>query len=258
MSNNNDFGNRANEPLRVFMSSENAYKHSAGRYQFYLDLDSFYDDYDIYFQVKKLQCTYSWHNIHSNNNVLSFNGGATVVVVPPGNYSIYALVDYLNSQLPSHNVTYDTNTGKITISSALSFTWDVTSSLYTILGWKGNFPVGTAGTFTSPGLPDVSPIKVVNFHLTTVPSRSFAMYPGVQYTRYMCSIFVGNHRPYDVITSDDTTQFRESTIQNRVRFVEIQLFDQTGQPVELNTGNFQIVFEFSFRSKKVVRLSDEI
>lgn len=98
----NDFANRTNDPVRVFMDSSNAYRPSRGLYEFYLSLESYYEHYDIYFQVRKIQCTYSWNNIEEGNNKLSFNNNETVVVVPEGNYSLTGLLDYLNTNVDGY------------------------------------------------------------------------------------------------------------------------------------------------------------
>lgn len=253
----NDFANRTNDPVRVFLDSKNAYRISRGVYIFHLDLDSYYEDFYIYFQVRKIQCTYSWYNIDESNNVLSFNNKHTIITVPPGNYSLYSLLDYLNTNEGGYKFTYNANTGLVTVARTQSFSWDVTSSLYKILGFT-TFPAGASTHFTSNGLPDVSPIKAINFHFHSVPSRSFALYPSVQFTRLVGTLFVGNASPYSVIESTDETIYRESTLTNSLRQIEIALHDQRGELIELQNGSFQMIVEFSFRPKKVFRITDMI
>lgn len=253
--NDNDFANRNNDPVRVFLDSKNAYSTERGKYRFFLNLEAYYDTFYIYFQVRKIQCTYSWYNIDSANNLLSFNNQQTVITVPPGNYSLGSLLDFLNRNNGNYRFSYDYNTGLVSVAGSNLFSWDATSSLYNVLGWTA-FPTGTNATFTANALPDVSPIKVVNFHFQSVPSRSFALYPSSQYSRLVGSLFVGNAIPYNVIETTDETIYRESTLQSELRQIEIALFDQSGQPVELQNGSFQMLIEFSFRPKKVFRLND--
>lgn len=251
----NDFANRTNDPIRVFLDSKNAYRISRGVYIFYLDLDSYYEDFYIYFQVRKIQCTYSWYNIDADNNTLSFNNKQTVITVPPGNYSLYNLLEYLNSNDSGYKFSYNQNTGHVSVARTQPFSWDATSSLYSILGFT-TFPTGTSTSFTSDELPDVSPIKAINFHFHSVPSRSFALYPAVQFTRLVGTIFVGNALPYSIVETSDETIYRESTLTNNLRLIEIALHDQSGKMVELQNGSFQMIIEFSFRPKKVFRIAD--
>jgi hypothetical protein len=256
MSNDNEFGERSTEPVRVFIDSKNSYQPIPGHHQFFLNLDSYYDTFEIHFQVRKIQCTYSWYNINSSNNKLSFNNADQVITISPGNYNLYSLLEILNDNGFGYGFTYNVNTGIITVNRSIAFTWDVTSSLAPILGWT-TFPTGTAATiWTAPGLPDVSPVKVVNFHMQTVPARSFALYPASQQSRLIGSLFVGNTSPYNVIESDDVTFFRETTLQSSVRYMEIATYDQRGLPIDLQNGSFQMLLEFSFRPKKVVRLTE--
>ena len=254
MSDNNEF-NRNNDPLRVFIDSKNAFSADTGKYEFIFDLESYYDTFNIYFQLRKVQCTYSWYNISTSINYLIFNG--EVISVEPGNYSIFELIDALNALGTGYTFTFNSITGKVVISNNLSFTWGYCPLAY-LLGWTWDTVPGTTSntTFTSPYLPDVSVVKTVNFHLTTVPSRSFASYPGKEFTRFMGSIFVGNNSPYSVIESSDDTVFGESTLQSRVRSFIIEVRDQRGELLDLQNGGFQMILEFTFRPKKVFRLTD--
>lgn len=133
----------------------------------------------------------------------------------------------------------------------------MTSSLRNILGFT-EFPSGASVVFHSNAVPDVSPIKAINFHFNSVPSRSFALYPSVQYTRLLATLFVGNASPYSVIESTDETIYKESTVTNNLRKIELSLHDQRGDLVELQNGSFQMLVEFSFRPKKVFKIFDMI
>lgn len=255
-----DVPHRTSDPLRVFLHSDSAERNGSHFYRFYVNLDAHFDSYDIYFQIRKIQCTYSFYQINSTNNRLDLNGGS--YTVPSGNYSASELVDKLNNVggsqrewngLPIH-FSYDANRGKITIyNSDTAFSWGTATTLYTVLGFS-SIPSGTQNSFTSTQLVDVSPIKVLNFHLVSVPSQSFALYSSNEISRYLCSLFVGDREPFTVLETDDETRFQETTLQHAVRSLEFTIYDQRGIPVDLQNGSFQIMLEFSFQPKKVWRL----
>lgn len=257
MTDNNKFmsSSRHSDPIRVFLDSKNAYQINTGTYHFYPQIQAYFDHYDIYIQVKKIQCTYSWYNITSSNNILSFNSGSTIFTIEPGNYSIFELIDILNVNSDGYTFSVNSNTGRVTVSKSVEFSWDVTSSMYNVLGWT-TFPTGSATSFTSTSIPDVSIVKAVNFHLTTIPAKSFAEYPSSSLSRLIGTMFVGNVAPYTVIETSDVTYFRESSLQNRIRMMEIVVVDQRGEPIDLQSGSFQILMEFTFEPKKVFRLTD--
>lgn len=251
----NDFQNRSNDPLRVFLHSHSAIRTGTHHYRFYLNLDATYDTYDIYFQIRKIQCSYSWYNITAVNNRVDLNGDT--YSLPPGNYSASSLVDALNAHgdWGEKEITWNLNlnTGKITVSAESGFSWEITTTLHPLLGFS-SIPSGTHTSYTSDQLVDVTPIKAINFHLLSVPSRSFAIYSGQEISRHLCTLFVGQAEPFTTLQNDDETVFKESSLQHKLRSVEFTIYDQDGLPVDLQNGSFQVLLEFTFRPKKVWRL----
>lgn len=259
MNDEAEYTNRSNDPLRVFLHSDSAERSGTHFYRFYLNIDANIDSYDVYFKIRQIQCTYSWYQINSSNNQIDLNDGT--YAVPTGNYSASELVDKLNNKGGNQREwnglpivwSYDSNRGKITLSADTEFSWQITTTLHTALGFS-SIPTGTQTSFSSNQVVDVSPIKTVNFHLVSVPSRSMALYSGQEITRYLCSLYVADQEPFTVLTTSDDTIFQESTLQNSVRALEFTLYDQRGIPIDLQNGSFQITMEFSFRPKKVWRL----
>lgn len=255
-----EYRHRTSDPLRLFLHSDSAERNGSHFYRFYVNLDSHFDSYDIYFQIRKIQCTYSFYQINTTNNRLDLHGGT--YSIPAGNYSATELVDKLNNAggsqrewngLPVY-FSFDANRGKITISNPdTAFSWGSSTTMHNLLGWTA-IPSETSKSFTSQGLVDVSPIKALNFHLVSVPSQSFALYSNNEITRYLCSLFVGDREPFTVLETDDETRFQETTLQSRVRALEFTIYDQRGLPIDLQNGSFQLMLEFSFRPKKVWRL----
>ena len=249
------FTNRSNDPLRVFLNSESAIKTGTHHYRFFLNIDAEYDAYDIYYHLRELQCSYSWYQINSTNNLLSLNGFD--YHIPPGNYSAQQLVDTLNLVTAWNGITiqWELNTinGKVTALGSAVFSWGITTTAHQLLGF-GSIPLQTAATFTSTQLVDISPVKALNFHLLSVPARSFAVYNSQEITRHVCTIFVGEELPYNNLSYKDETSFSESTLQNVLRTIEVLVYDQNGIPVDLQNGTFQMLLEFTFRPKKVFRL----
>lgn len=254
-----DEPNRSSDPLRVFLHSEGAERIGTHYYRFYVNLDAHFDSYDIYFQIRKIQCTYSFYQVNESNNKLEFHGHT--YEIPTGNYNATEFVDKLNNKGGSQRTweekeiffELDANRGKIFIYSEHEFGWGTKTTAHKLLGFP-TLPTERALEFISHNVIDLSPIKVVNFHLVSVPSQSFAVYSGIDITRYLCSLFVGNREPFSVLETDDETSFQETTLQNRVQALEFTLYDQRGLPIDLQNGSFQIMLEFSFRPKKVWRL----
>lgn len=255
MTNRVEYSNRSNDPIRVFLDSRTAEQSQPNHYRFQLNVDAYLDTHDIYLQIRKTQCSYSWYNISSSNNSLTL-GGVTNTL-PVGNYSANDLVNSLNSLLwGSYDITFafDPITAKVSIveNTGVPILWGIeTTTLHTVLGFP-SIPTDSASLFISPGIVDVSAIKALNFHLYSVPGRSFSVYEGnTEITRLMSTLFVGNAIPYSVISSTDETIFKESSLQNEIRYLEFYLLDQNGNTVDLQGGSFQMLIEFTFRPKKV-------
>lgn len=251
---NTEYSNRSNDPIRVFLNSSSSSYQLTGKYSFYLNIDAYLENYDVYFQVRKIQCTCSWYNITTSNNTLELNG--IYHSLDPGNYNIYEIIEILNN-FSDWGVTfvYNSATAKVAINSTIMITWGQQSTIGPILGFSA-IPAISQLSFLSDSLVDVTPIKVINFHLMTVPSRSFSVYD--EYiggtTRLVSSLFVGNAQPFSTISSSDETAFRESSLQTTIRSLEFVIVDQSGSVVDLQNGSFQMLLEFSFRPKKVMRL----
>lgn len=249
------FTNRSNDPLRVFLNSNNAIRTGSHHYRFFLNIDAHYDEFDIYYHLRHLQTSYSWHQINGTNNTVSLNGED--YVIPPGNYSATELIETLNSHGTWNTLpitwSFNPNTAQVTLTADSAFSWGITTTAHGILGFT-QVPSGSSTSFTSTTLVDVSPVKAVNFHLLSVPSRSFAVYDNQEISRFVCTVFVGNAQPYTTMSWTDDTDFKESTLQHALRFLEITVYDQDGIPVDLQNGSFQLELEFTFRPKKVWRL----
>lgn len=251
-----NFTNRSNDPIRIFIDSFNTEKLGE-HYKFYLNLDAQFDTYDIYFQIRKVQCTYSWYNINESNNMITLNNHN--FDIPPGNYNPYNLISILNIHKTWGGLeiiwVFDPHTCKITVSSEHHFLWGETTTAYKLLGFS-QIPSHSSHIYTSDQLVDVTPIKAINFHLLSVPSRSFALYKEKELSRYLCTLFVGNSAPFTTLESKDETPFQESSLQHKVRSLEISIYDQNGDIIDLQNGSFQMSLEFTFRPKKVWRLSE--
>ena len=252
---NVDYTNRSNDPLRVFLTSSKATKTGTHHYRFFLNLDASYDTYDIYFQLRQLQVAYSFYQINSTNNILSLNDEE--YTIPPGNYSATELVELLNDHGTWNALdiafTLNANTGKVTLSADSEFSWGLATTANKLLGYTV-IPSGSYSSFTSNRVVDVSPIKALNFHLISVPSRSFAIYDSQEISRHIATIFIGDAQPFTTLSWTDDSGFSESTLQNTLRTLEVTVYDQNGIPVELQNGTFQMLLEFTFRPKKVWRL----
>jgi hypothetical protein len=107
-----------------------------------------------------VQVPYTFFIWNSNNNVLTFNGGAVSVTITPGSYSMSSLTSMLQTNIntafgdATTLVTYNISTFRITISRGTSFIIDsvndqATSTASTALGFTSSTTSGTTATAQS-------------------------------------------------------------------------------------------------------------
>lgn len=252
-----DFSNRRGAaPIRVFLDSDRAERSIfyPELYRFNVHIDARLDMHDVFMQIRRIQCSYTWYNILAGENTLYLGG--TVVTIDPGNYNIYEMVSVLNKQSWAVSTVWSWNaaTGKLQISCDSSVGWDADSNLATRLGFLNVTSKPPSANFIADQLPDMSRVKCLNFHVQSLSSQSFAVYENFDGFQLAATIFVDNAAPYTALTTTDETLFAESSMESYIQSIVMRILDQDGNPVDLQNGSFQIIAEFSFYPKRNFRL----
>lgn len=254
---NVDYLNRRGaSPLRVFFDSNRAERSSAypEQYLFRVDIDSRLDMHDIFMQIRRIQCSFTWANIEEGANQIVL-GGDTMQVTP-GNYNIHEIVSALNklSWTVPTVWSWDAASGKIQVATETEVAWGAESTLAKRLGFVAPETRVASTFFQGDVLPDLSRIKCLNFHVHSMSGQSFAVYDTFEGFQLAATIFVGNAAPYTALSTTDETLFAESSMETYLNSIIVRILDQDGNPVDLQNGSFQMISEFSFHPKRNFRL----
>lgn len=252
-----DFSNkRGASPIRVFLDSDRAERNPSypELYRFNVYIDARLDMHDVFMQIRRIQCSYSWYNILAGENVLYLGG--SVVTIDPGNYNIHEMISALNKHAWNEPTVWSWNaaTGKVGMTCETSVVWDMDSSLAARLGFLDVTSKPASSSFVADQLPDMSRVKCLNFHVQSLSGQSFAVYETYDGFQLAATIFVDNAAPFTALTTTDETLFAESSMESYIQSIVVRILDQDGNPVDLQNGSFQIIAEFSFHPKRNFRL----
>jgi hypothetical protein len=100
------------ESIQIYLNSKYADKYnnnSLSDCEFNLPLINIDDGFYIYLSVVRALIPFSFYNINSNNNFLSYKINTTTynINIPVGNYNITTLINALSTLMSNFTITYD-------------------------------------------------------------------------------------------------------------------------------------------------------
>jgi len=206
-----------------------------------------------YIKLLNFHCTNTFYNVNANNNNLTFfDTSATTtynITITEGNYDISSLIFTIETELNNSasslvfNVTYNTNTMKVTISASGGFAlyFNADNQINKLIGFSSN-ATSSDTTHTGENVVDLNYPKNI---LLTI--REF----GIEYNNsnnnninlHTYNIPV-NVNGSDIITYNEKYMFKQmaNIKEKTIKRLNIVLRDENGNQLDLNGGNYQIIF----------------
>lgn len=194
---------------------------------------------------------------NSNNNVLQFvdSAGANSITIPPGTYTIEQLISELENLLnaasvDTYTVTFSPITLKLTItSSSALFQLDTTNldnSPFYELGLAPNVLTAAGATQVFPRAIDLSGLKKLYIRMSNFPYQVHNVNAGVFTFVVDLTCCYGEVCFFFHQTHTDQVHFFEKNAGQKmnVTYINIQLTDEFGRPLDLKGKNWECVVEF--------------
>lgn len=200
------------------------------------------------------------------NNTLDINNIPLVIPVPDGSYTKQELVDWLNANVPDSTFTYNSSTGKVTITNGAGATGPITFPLNTtntnylslgqLLGFQSTDSIAIGATLTGTNNM-IDPQESYFFLQINSFGNIFH-----RNNRYVAKILNDSQGRFDDINQE--TIFK--TITNTIKFdqpldipqLKITLVDKFGEIVDLNGNNFSFTLELTVITNTILKNYDEI
>ena len=211
------------------------------------------DKYSIHLSLINASIPYSFYNVNSTNNTLTFHEltsptptGLTLYIAK-GNYTAYQFANYLTNNLPNTTVTYDSITNKFSFYNSVNefmIIEQYTTCKY-IIGLSINDYYNTSNGRNLTLLKQINlaqnqQIKIsTNFHSGSISNLNN------NDMNILCSFPVPN-APYSLITYTNTDNYKIDLNKNTFNTINIKLLNQDEEPLELNQQFFSLTLQLDF------------
>lgn len=236
---------RSSKLLRI-NSKNRTNPSSSNQYDFTVNFDSSDLNQSTRVVLKSITVPNTQYNINTNNNTIDYNGVSSVSI-PVGNYSLSELITAIETAFSAINVvvvSQDNTTKKLTLTFTSNIVLDDTSSMKYVLGFIDTTSSATAQVM--PNLPSLEGLQKV-FVKSSKLSNSSAM---IDSSKQSLNIFTEididvpfgyfAHRFIDDLhTSDELTFSQPKNLTD----IDIKLYDQDLNPLELNGHHFEMVLK---------------
>jgi hypothetical protein len=209
--------------------------------------------------ISSVNIPFSFYEVNTTNNVVTFNSGATSITLPVGHYTASTIVSNLKTLIDvafgdaTTLVTYSSSTYRITINRGTSFIVDgvddVPASIGAyVLGFQVSSPNST--TVTGDSVINISGPTHVNIesaYLTKNLSNKYR-FIDISYSRILLSI------PILSLPSNDITLVNNMPVSiklgnkldiNNTDIIDIKITDNNNNPLDLNGRNITMDLIFA-------------
>lgn len=237
------------ESIQITLNSQYATRYvnkSHSNCDFYLPNIEIPIQHHIYLSVKSANIPYSFYNINSNNNNLTYyvNGVETILYIDVGNYNAVQLASYFTKWMPNFTVTYSSITNKFTfVHSLYNFTISSYSTCLKIIGFDPNLPLyleSILKELTSVHCANMQSIQCINIK-TNFPTGNIDSYD-MKTNKTICCFPVSG-MPYSNIIYENRTDFRSNLYTNILTYINIHITDQNNNIINLNGLDWTIVLQ---------------
>ena len=201
------------------------------------------DDTNIlYNTISIIHCEipYSFYVVNEYNNLLSLSTGD--IYIDYGNYNANSLLKAINLKVPTNMLlSFNSTTGKFSLSYNNSFTINTTTTMYKLLGLENkqytssqniiNFPY-PANLLGTKNLYIKSNLMLSNFNSITKDYITIASIPV-------------NVEPYSIVLYNNYTTSSHIIKNRKLDYIEIKLHDDNNNLVDFNNVDWTITIEIT-------------
>jgi len=202
--------------------------------------------------VVDVQIPVSFYNIDSNNNTLKWSSATvdqTDFEIPQGNYNVFSLMDYLNTNLSTSGgldftITYDSTINGFTFSNAQTYQFKSTSTCFGVFGLsdKNHDPDGT-NKLTSDIPIDLAGISAI-FIMSDLLTRNMESRSG-SFSHCICKCPVLSSN-FGIVTYINFTNFKSTITSRNIQQFHLTLEDENQNIIDLNGHHWQITLQVDF------------
>lgn len=189
----------------------------------------------IFISVTSCNIPYSFYNINSNNNVLSYtiNSITYSLTISQGNYNALNLVSFLNTNLQSGlSCSYNSITNKITFVNTLyDFTINITSTCLSILGFKNNL-ISLSKKLIGDLVLNLQTVQTI-YMITNLTVGNLCVC-NLNKTNILASIPITTG-PNTNIQYINQNGFKNNLYNNVINEIHLKLVDEHHKAIDLNT-----------------------
>jgi len=225
------------ETLQIHLSSKDAmyFDGNISDCEWVLPVIEVPAQHQILISVMHAVIPYTFYNIDKYNNKLDYtiNGVTSTLFIDYGNYNPFNLITFLQSNLPSMTITYNTVTNKFTFTHALyEFSFLSTSKCFGLLG----FPINTTSSSSNKILISKNCINLQS-HMCICLGTNLATGHINNSQKYHNNILVSipiDKNPFSMITYTNFSNVKTNLFRNNLSSIQIRLLDQNNNLLELN------------------------
>lgn len=200
------------------------------------------DKFTMYSTIKVLHCEipFSWYIVNSTNNKLVLSTGT--ITIPSANYNANTFMTTLQALLPTNmTITFNTSTGKFTLTYTTSFSILATSTCLKLLGGVKNTVYTSASNIIL--LPNPANFLGTKNIYINVPNVLLDNYnPSTKtYSTLLC--IAVNVPPYGVIFYDNRTANKNIIKGAKDDDLQIQILDDDNNAIDFNSTEWSITIE---------------
>ena len=200
----------------------------------------------LFVSVVHANIPYSFYNINSNNNFLSYtiNSITYTLTITKGNYNALNLVNFINSNLQTgFTCSYNSITNKITfLHTTYEFQLNSISSILSVLGISSSNLISSNKTLTSDLCLNLQSCQTINI-LSNLNVGNLCLCE-LNTSNILCSIPV-SQQPFSNIIYVNQNNFRNNLYSNVLNFIKLKLVDEHFRPIDLNGLHWSCSLEIS-------------
>lgn len=243
------------ESIQITLNSRYATKYINNTHSncdFYLPFIDIPIQHHIYLSVKSATIPYSFYNINTNNNNLTYivEGVEKILYIEVGNYNAIQFASYCTKNMPNFNVTYNAITNRFVFTNSLyDFSFSPYSTCFRIIGFDSKMPnqffYSVSKKLTSINCINMQTVQCINIK-TNFPMGNIDSY-NMKANRTICC-FPVNAQPNSNIVYENNTDFRSNLYTNTLTFINIHITDQDNNLIFLNGLDWTVVLQLDIVS----------
>ena len=246
------------ESMQIHLNSkfaDNYINNSYSNCEFFLPVIEIPPQHHIYISCVLANIPYSFYNIDTNNNKLSYNivVGASyeTINIDVGNYNIYQLITFLQTNTP-FTFSYSSITNKLTITHPTSdFSFDSSNSTaLELLGFKTTDSLLSLSSYNL-SLTSIYCVNLQSKHCICVQVNYQTGNINVSNklsNNILASIPISG-APYSMITyRNSNAGFRSNLYTNSLGYLNVKLIDQNNNLINFNGCHWTLTLQLDIKN----------